>query len=229
MPKNEDIQWLRSTANELNNFLQVISNSSSELLKLCPPSAESEKYITLLRSGLQRASEIAERLAHQVTDPPAPSAVLSADFTIPSGGEFNILNPDGERELVLIVDDEELVTLLVGEMLAGEGYRVLTAPDGFRALELYRRLGSEIALVILDFTMPVMDGSDVFNELLQLDPNVPVVLSSGFTEQERLRGMLAKGLRGFLPKPYTQDKLLSQIRATLDALRSERTGERRVL
>jgi len=57
----------------------------------------------------------------------------------------------------------------------------------------------------------------------ELNPNVPVVLSSGFAEQDRLRGMLARGLRGFIPKPYTQQKLLDQVRHVLDALRSERT------
>ena len=55
---------------------------------------------------------------------------------------------------------------------------------------------------------------------------MPVVLSSGFAEQDRLRAMLAKGMRGFIPKPYTQQKLLTQIRATLDALHTERTGRR---
>jgi CheY-like chemotaxis protein len=129
----------------------------------------------------------------------------------------------------MIVDDEDFVTLLAQRVLADEGYRVVTAKDGFQALEIYRKLGEQIALIILDFTMPVMDGSDVFAELLEINPQVPVVLSSGFAEQERLRGMLAKGLRGFIPKPYTQQKLLTQIRSTLDTLQSEKTGERRVL
>ena len=70
--------------------------------------------------------------------------------------------------------------------------------------------------------MPLMDGSDVFTELLEINPKVPVVLSSGFAEQERLRGMLAKGLRGFIPKPYTQEKLLTEVRSTLDTLRRAR-------
>jgi len=65
--------------------------------------------------------------------------------------------------------------------------------------------------------------------VLTINPQVPVVLSSGFAEQERLRSMLARGLRGFIPKPYTQQKLLTQIRSTLDALQAERTGERRVM
>ena len=92
---------------------------------------------------------------------------------------------------------------------------MITARDGFQAIEMYRKLRDQIALIILDFTMPAMDGSDVFAELLQINPRVPVVLSSGFAEQTRLQSMLARGLRGFIPKPYTQQKLLSQVRATL--------------
>jgi CheY-like chemotaxis protein len=55
-----------------------------------------------------------------------------------------------------------------------------------------------------------------------INPQVPVVLSSGFTEQDKLKWMLAKGLRGFIPKPYTQQKLLLQVRSTLDAMKGER-------
>ena len=130
---------------------------------------------------------------------------------------------------MLIVDDEDFVTMLAQRVLADEGYRVIAAKDGFQAIDIYRRLRDQIALIILDFTMPVMDGADVFNELLQIDPKVPVVLSSGFAEQDRLRGMLSRGLRGFIPKPYTQQKLLTQVRTTLDALKAEKTGEQRIL
>jgi two-component system, cell cycle sensor histidine kinase and response regulator CckA len=117
--------------------------------------------------------------------------------------------------------------MLAQRVLAEQGYRVITAKDGFQALDIFKRLHREISLIILDFTMPVMDGADVFHELLQVDANVPVVLSSGFAEQDRLRGMLARGLRGFIPKPYTQQKLLTQIRTTLDAIKAERSSGKR--
>ena len=129
----------------------------------------------------------------------------------------------------MIVDDEDLVTMLAQRVLTDEGYRIVTAKDGFQAIEIYRKLKEQIALIILDFTMPIMDGSDVFAELLLINPKAPVVLSSGFAEQERLRSMLARGLRGFIPKPYTQQKLLTQIRSVLDTLNAERSGERRIL
>jgi CheY-like chemotaxis protein len=98
------------------------------------------------------------------------------------------------------------------------------ARDGFHALDIYKKLRGQIQLVILDFTMPIMDGAEVFSELRMINPQVPVVLSSGFTEQDKLKWMLSKGLRGFIPKPYSQQKLLSQIRSTLDAMKGERRG-----
>jgi len=230
---------VKSTANELNNLLQVISESNQRLETICPPTADTEKYFSIVRNGVDRAAKVTRMMVDRVggfgADSPAsqpvapPAAPPPPPVPSTSAADVEIFNPSGPRELVMIVDDEEFVTLLAQRVLAEEGYRVIAARDGFEAIDFYRRMRGEIALVILDFTMPLMDGSDVFQELIQINPRVPVVLSSGFAEQDRLRGMLAKGLRGFIPKPYTHDKLLSQVRSTLDALNEERTGERRVL
>ncbi|MEP6809534.1 MAG: response regulator [Chthoniobacterales bacterium] len=134
--------------------------------------------------------------------------------------ETPIVNPDGARELILFVDDEVEIMQLASAMLAEEGYRVVLANDGFEALRIYRKLGNKIGLVILDFFLPVMDGDAVFDELRALNPAINVVLSSGFAEHTKLGAMLALGLRGFIPKPYTREKLLGQIRSTLDAARA---------
>lgn len=244
MPDSPDKQWVKATANELNNLLQVISNSSQMLETLCTQIPETEKYFSILRSGVERATKVTQMMSDRMggsvlePDPPEPAdslsrpakpAPLSPVPNISGTGDVKIHNPTGPRELVMIVDDEEFVTILAQRVLTDEGYRVVTAKDGFQAIETYRKLKDQIALIILDFTMPIMDGADVFAELLLLNPKVPVVLSSGFAEQERLRSMLARGLRGFMPKPYTQQKLLAQIRSTLDALNAEKTGERRIL
>lgn len=234
MLDTEDISWVKSTANELNNLLQVISESSKVLESRSDRSPETEKYFGILRNGLERAANVThmmvERVGGYAQEAPAPAApVLDADGNQLLTGGVSICNPHGPLELVLIVDDEDFVTMLAERVLADAGYRVITAKDGFQALEIYRSLADQISLIILDFTMPVMDGADVFKELLQINPRVPVVLSSGFAEPERLRGMLSRGLRGFIPKPYTEAKLLTQIRATLDTLKAERTGERRMI
>jgi CheY-like chemotaxis protein len=129
---------------------------------------------------------------------------------------ISVLNPKGNRELILLVDDETEISELASAMLMEEGYRVILAKDGFEALKIYQQIGKQIGLVILDFFLPVMDGDAVFDELRALNSDVAVVLSSGFAEQSKLGNMLAQGLKGFIPKPYTREKLLEQVRSTLD-------------
>ncbi|MEY2541514.1 MAG: two-component system, cell cycle sensor histidine kinase and response regulator CckA [Verrucomicrobiota bacterium] len=141
----------------------------------------------------------------------------SRPAAIPS--DIEVLNPKGNRELILLVDDEIEVTEFASDTLCEEGYKVIVAHDGFEALRIYQQIGERIALVILDFFLPIMDGDAVFDELRALNPEVAVVLSSGFAEQSKLGNMLAQGLRGFIPKPYTREKLLEQIRSTIEASR----------
>jgi CheY-like chemotaxis protein len=232
MLDDEDIRWVKSTANELNNLLQVISESSQLLESVSGGTSDTDKYFAILRNGVDRAAKVTRMMVERVggysQEAPLAVAPPRAENAPSVAANVKVFNPNGPLELVMIVDDEDFVTFLAQRVLADAGYRILIAKDGFEAIDIYRK-SREIALIILDFTMPVMDGADVFEELLKIDPKVPVVLSSGFAEQERVRGMLARGLRGFIPKPYTQEKLIAQVRTTLDALRSERTGERRML
>lgn len=238
MLDNEEIRWVKSTANELNNLLQVISESSQMLESLCEANTETDKYFVMMHSAVERAAKVTRMMVDRVGGYSAEAPITAAPANPPPQepivteavpADLKVYNPKGPLELVMIVDDEDFVTLLAQRVLADEGYRVLIAKDGFQAIDMYRRLKDHISLILLDFTMPVMDGADVFNELLQINPKVPVVLSSGFAEQDRLRGMLSRGLRGFIPKPYTQQKLLTQVRTTLDALKAEKTGEQRIL
>lgn len=227
MLDTEETRWLKSTANELNNLLQVITESSQVLEKLCGGRSEGDKYFAILRNGVERAVKVTRVMVDRVggTPPEAATALSTAPamrVAEPPPPDVKIHNPGGSLELVMIVDDEEFVTLLAQRVMTDRGYRVVTAKDGFEALDIYRKLGSAIDLIILDLNMPLMDGSEVFNELRQMNPNVPVVLSSGFADNERLRAMTANGLRGFIPKPYTQEKLLTEMRSTLDRLRAEK-------
>jgi len=149
---------------------------------------------------------------------PAPEpAPAPRPIAIPP--DIKVLNENGNRELILLVDDEMEIAELASAMLTDEGYKVILARDGFEALKIYGLISKQIGLVILDFFLPVMDGDAVFDELRLLNPDVAVVLSSGFAEQSKLGNMLAQGLRGFIPKPYTREKLLEQVRSTLDSAR----------
>jgi CheY-like chemotaxis protein len=149
---------------------------------------------------------------------PAAAAKKSANAAgLPAG--IPVKNAKGNRELILLIEDEAEVAELAAEMLADEGYKVIVAHDGFDALKIYERVGKQIGLVILDYFLPVMDGDAVFDELRSLNPDINVVLSSGFAEESKISTMLAQGLRGFIPKPYSREKLLGQVRSTLDAAR----------
>jgi CheY-like chemotaxis protein len=125
--------------------------------------------------------------------------------------DVSVKNPNGNRELILLVDDEPEISELAAEMLTEEGYKVILAKDGVEALRIYEQMGKRIGLVILDFFLPVMDGDAVFDELKAINPTINVVFSSGFAEQSKLSSMLARGLRGFIPKPYMREKLLEQV------------------
>lgn len=234
----DEIRWVKSTANELNNLLQVITESAQFIERFCGESNDTGKYFGILRNGIDRAARVAATmLDHAALSEDAPAQPAGAPRPVPlfpdaaeprkaepraPEGSVKIWNPNGARELIMIVDDEDFVTVLAQRVLTDQGYRVIIARDGFQCLDLYQKHQQQIDLIILDFTMPLMDGSEVFNELREINPHVPVVLSSGFTEQDKLRWMLAKGLRGFIPKPYTHEKLLLQVRSVLDALKTEK-------
>lgn len=157
------------------------------------------------------------------TAPPvATRDTLSKTATLPRTERLNVRNSNGPRELILFIEDEQEVSEVAAQMLMDEGYKVILAGDGFEALRIYQQIGKQIGLVILDFFLPVIDGDAVFDELRSMNPEINVVLSSGFAEQQKVSSMLAQGLRGFIPKPYTREKLLSQVRSILDSGRQER-------
>jgi two-component system cell cycle sensor histidine kinase/response regulator CckA len=119
---------------------------------------------------------------------------------------------------ILLVDDEESLLALGARMLEHLGFTVLTAADGLQALELYRQRGKEIDLVLTDLTMPHMDGAKAFGELRRLNPEVRVVLASGYSHEDVASRFAGKGLSGVLQKPYT----LAKLRESLSGLMPKR-------
>ena len=132
--------------------------------------------------------------------------------------------PEGGRECILVVDDEDLVRTLAEAVLQRWGYRVLTACDGEEALEVYRRHAAEIDLVLLDYSMPKLTGLQVFQEMQKLDPNLCVIFSSGYTMDKDSDQLLVAGARAFIPKPYRPDDLIRTVRQVLDNHPGRRTS-----
>lgn len=123
---------------------------------------------------------------------------------------------------VLLVDDEETVRGIGAEMLREMGFNVVTANDGREAMEIYRA-SADIGFVILDLTMPHVDGEQCFRELRTLNPDVKVIMSSGFSELEVTQKFVGKGLAGFIQKPYKFSTLRECV-IGLDAMKKTPVG-----
>jgi|GEM_PF-2885906 len=113
---------------------------------------------------------------------------------------------------VLVVDDEETVREVATMLLEEMGFKTLSAVDGLDALQLYRKHQSEIVVVLLDMTMPKLDGKECFRELRRINSDVKVILSSGYNEQDATSRFVGQGLAGFLQKPYSPEALHEKIR-----------------
>jgi len=158
-------------------------------------------------------------------------AGVAIDSALGVGTSFQVLFPVGlpvagaalqapeaaaelPKALVLIVDDEPEVRDSARQMVELLGLEVRTAADGLEAAEQVRR-DPTIDLVLMDLTMPRVDGREAFRRIKRLRPELPVILSSGFNEKESVQGWGEEGLAGFLKKPYTLHLLREKIVAVL--------------
>jgi PAS domain S-box-containing protein len=121
---------------------------------------------------------------------------------------------------VLLIDDEETVLAVTKEMLMLMGFSVLVARSGKEGMTLYQKYGPEIVLVILDMIMPDMGGRETLENLLAIDPNARVILSSGYCLNDQAVTLLDQGCRAFLQKPFSLDVLSAKIREGLEKIPS---------
>ncbi len=110
---------------------------------------------------------------------------------------------------VLLVDDEEVILEVGKDLLETMGYRVLTAKDGKDAIKVYRKRKAEIDIIILDMVMPDMGGGEAYDRLKKIDPDIKVLLSSGYSIEGEATEILKRGCNGFIQKPF-MIKLLSE-------------------
>jgi two-component system cell cycle sensor histidine kinase/response regulator CckA len=116
---------------------------------------------------------------------------------------------------ILVVDDEETLRAVASQMVEALGLRVLNATDGREAVQVYGQHASEIVGILMDLTMPHMDGEEAFRELRRINPNVRVLLMSGYNEQDAIARFVGKGLAGFIQKPFNLEELQERLRALL--------------
>jgi CheY-like chemotaxis protein/two-component sensor histidine kinase len=160
---------------------------------------------------------------------------IEIDSEIGRGTRFRVLLPSANRGVpsvapentsiedwrghgtVLVVDDDEGVRNLMTEILQRAGLTVLLARDGREAVELFQRQADEIQLVILDRTMPNIDGEQAFDEIRRIRSDTPIILVSGYSEERAAWHFIDRGLDAFLHKPFEPMALLERVRRILGA------------
>ena len=123
--------------------------------------------------------------------------------------------PSGTGQAILVVDDEEILRVVARATLEQAGYVVLEAEDGAGALEVFQRERERIAVVLLDVKMPGRSGDEIFQDLRELDPNVPVIFCSGSISEKKGALLIRSGAKAFLRKPYSARELTDVVRQVL--------------
>jgi CheY-like chemotaxis protein len=124
--------------------------------------------------------------------------------------------PRGNGETILVVDDEASILTITSQTLQTFGYRTLTATDGATAVAVYAEHMNEIAVVLTDMAMPIMDGPATIRALKQINPAVKIIAASGLNANGGVAKVSGAGVKHFLTKPYTAATLLRTMRAILD-------------
>ena len=156
---------------------------------------------------------------------------------IGEGSTFNIYLPSSEKEVakekqstekaekgegtILLVDDEELITDVGGQLVEKLGYKVILANSGQEALEVYEKKISKIDMVILDMIMPGMSGGETYDRLKEINPDLKILLSSGYSINGQAQEILNRGCNGFIQKPFNMKRISLKISEILDKDQSD--------
>lgn len=122
-----------------------------------------------------------------------------------------------DKQTILLVDDEEMITDAIGSLLEKVGYRVICVNGGREAVKVIEQSRDDIHLVILDMLMPDMDGQKTFHRIKNIQPQLPVLMASGYNPHDQLTDIMQHGCRGFIQKPYS----IAQLHPTIQSILSE--------
>ncbi|HEY0946030.1 MAG TPA: response regulator [Opitutaceae bacterium] len=157
------------------------------------------------RGAIQVSSEVGRGTSFKILLPASAAALKPA---LPAAATTPSHRGSG---LVLVADDEDAVRLVAAKVLQHAGFEVVTASDGAEAVRIFRGTPNSFALVLLDLTMPNLDGEEVLHAIRTINPRMRVVLMSGYNEQETTQRFVGRGLAGFVPKPFSAQALLRRV------------------
>lgn len=121
-------------------------------------------------------------------------------------------------QMVLVVEDEIPMLNLLKKILEDAGFRVLTAKDGIEAIDVYSRHQNEVDLVLCDMALPKLGGWTVYLALKERNPQVKMILTSGYLDPKVKSDMVKGGVRDFIPKPYVPETIVKSVRQALGDL-----------
>jgi len=196
-------------AHDLNNILSPIM-MSIDILKNLSDNPQALKILKTLEVNAQRGADIVKQILSLASGLEGEGV---ADPEASSGSANAVALPRGNGEMVLVVDDEASILTITSQTLQAFGYRVLTAHHGADAVALYAQHRNDIAVVLTDMMMPVMDGLAMAKVLRKINPAVRIVGSSGLHANSSVAK--AGGIEHFLPKPYSPETLLKIMRAII--------------
>jgi CheY-like chemotaxis protein len=222
MPSDERIELARcapATTSELNNLLQIISGTASLIEDLWTGDDDSGKYFTMLRESIERAEKITAQLAQQSggTKETLLLNSASASAVTPAQSKPSSRPQVRNKPSILLIEDEAMAAMLMKRTLTNAGFETVTARSGFEGLDFFRRRPRDFDLVIVDLTMPFMNGEETFARIRDISAGIPVIITTGFIEQKQLDRMLSTGLSGFLRKPHGPGELLSCVQSVLES------------
>lgn len=200
---------------ELNNLLMSILGYIDMARRLSP----SEPIVTDSLTGAERATRRAAELCRQIAETAAASASSARPSDITEKTNFYSPRrpsaPWRGSGNILIADDNPAVRDLLCTMASRCGFTVIEAEDGRKALEIFQKRRDEILCVILDMDMPNLDGEKTLDELRNLQPDLPVVVSSGLDDEEVLERFEGKNISGFMLKPYHYTAFIATMKKVL--------------
>jgi CheY-like chemotaxis protein len=213
---------MAKASSELNNALQIISGAASLIETIWRGNDRSEEYLAMLHDSIERAEKAAAEFVKQAGGP--EQKILTRSEIAPFLKNKNASPSNAAEKSILIVDDEPMALTLVKRILTDAGYHVTTAQSGFECLDRFRESPRGYDLVLLDFTMPFMDGEETFRRLREIRPDAAVLLCAGFIQQEKLDRLMGSGLAGLLRKPLSPDEIVSHVRSTLESMKYSQAG-----
>ncbi|MEM6792946.1 MAG: response regulator [Acidobacteriota bacterium] len=162
--------------------------------------------------------------AISVTSSPGEGTAFEVFFPALDHSADNLAAPSSEEirrwrstGTILVVDDEDIVRDVLTLMLRNTGFEVLAASSGHEAIQLYEKHSHGVAAVVLDLTMPGIDGLETFSELRRINPEVRVILSSGYSGDTLIERYMEQGFAAFVPKPFKVTTLRETLRRVLDS------------